>query len=537
MGFAAVKPVPIECANNAALYYRYSSDKQTENSIDGQRRACLDYCEKHGYNVVAEYIDRAMSGTNDNRPEFQRMIEDSEKRQFAFIIVYRFDRFARNRFDSAIYKKRLEMFGVRVLSASEQIGDGDEGIILESIYEAMDEAYSRRLSRITKRGMREAAIKGFWTGGNVPLGYKVEEKKLVIDERTAPAVRLIFELYADGKTKQQIADELNSRGFKTKQGKPFTCANFTAIITNKIYYGDYSFEDIERKCPSIISRELYDKVQELLNKNKRCFGRKVAETFFALGGKVFCGNCGAAMIGDAGTSRSGERHYYYTCGKRKKARSCHKKSERKDFIEWYVCEQTVKFVLTPSNIKTIAERVVAKSEEELNSGELAAYEKQLQTIEREFDSLVDSLIKTNSPSLIKRINDRVEDLEKQKESAEAEISKLRLRQSLRLTVKEVESYLRGFCKGDLLDEDFRRKLINSLINCVYLFDDKIVIYFNVRGYKQISYIDMLADVDALTESEVPCSDSLRQGEPYSKLSEHIRFIFVNGYFGVVISRG
>lgn len=107
----------------------------------------------------------------------------------------------------------------------------------------------------------------------------------------------------------------------------------------------------------------------------------------------------------------------------------------------------------------------------------------------------------------------------------------------KIVEKEVESFLRGFCRGDLLDEEFRRKLINTLINCVYIFDDKIVIYYNIRGGKQISYIDMLADVDALSEPGDPCSDSLRQGEPNNKLSEQTRFIFVNGYFGVVISRG
>lgn len=272
MAFAKIRPVPLANISNAVIYARYSSEKQTENSIDGQLRECKKYCDFHGYNIINEYIDRAASGTTDNRPEFQRMIEDSAKQQFAYVIVYRFDRFARNRFDSAIYKKKLEQNGVRVLSVSENIGDGDEGIILESIYEAMDEAYSRRLSRITKRGMRETALKGLWTGGIVPLGYKVENRRLVIESREAAAVRLIFERYVQGKTKKQIADELNAAGYRTKNGKPFTHSNFTTVMRNKMYYGNYNFEDVERACPAIVSKELFDQVQQLQEINKKCFG-------------------------------------------------------------------------------------------------------------------------------------------------------------------------------------------------------------------------------------------------------------------------
>ena len=191
-----------------------------------------------------------------------------------------------------------------------------------------------------------------------------------------------------------------------------------------------------------------------------------------------------------------------------------KKSEKKDFIEWYICEQTVKFVLTDANISRIAERVVALSEEELGSGELARLEERLAEIEREIDAAADSLIKTNSPALIKRINEKVAVLEAQQQATETEISRLRVRQELRVTVREVEAFLRGFCSGDLFDEDFRRRLIKTLVNCIYLFDDKVVIYYNVRGIKEISYIDMLSDVEELSENgALGGSDSSRVSPP------------------------
>lgn len=539
MAFARVRSVPPECSMNAVIYARYSpGPDQSENSIDFQLRADQAYCDAKGLNVVGTYIDRAKSGTTDNRPDFQRMIEDAKKRQFAFIVVYRFDRFARNRYDSAIYKKELEGFGVRVLSTEESIGTGDEGIILESIYEAMAESYSRRLSRVVTQGMRETALKGLSTGGNLSLGLKIVDHKVELDERSAPAVRYCFEARSEGITKKPIADELNARGFRTKTGKLFTVNTVSQILANPVYKGVHNYAGIERSCPATVSAELWDRVQEIERREKKSYGKKVAATYYALSGKIFCGHCGASLIGDSGTSRTGEKHFYYTCAARKKNRSCNKKSEKKDFIEWYICEQTVKFVLTDANISRIAERVVALSEEELGSGELARLEERLAEIEREIDAAADSLIKTNSPALIKRINEKVAVLEAQQQATETEISRLRVRQELRVTVREVEAFLRGFCSGDLFDEDFRRRLIKTLVNCIYLFDDKVVIYYNVRGIKEISYIDMLSDVEELSENRAPGgSDSSRVSPPKPHLSEHVYFIFTGGCFGAVISRG
>ena len=144
---------------NAVIYARYSCDRQTEQSIEGQLRECKAFAASEGINIIGEYIDRAISGTTANRPEFQRMIADSKYKTFQAVIVYKLDRFARNRYDSAMYKSKLKANGVRVLSAKEHITDSPEGIILEGLLEAMNEYYSAELSQKIKRGMRENAIK------------------------------------------------------------------------------------------------------------------------------------------------------------------------------------------------------------------------------------------------------------------------------------------------------------------------------------------------------------------------------------------
>ena len=154
----------------AVIYARYSSDNQTEASIEGQLRECMEFAERAEIDVVGNYIDRALTAKTDNRPEFQRMIKDSYKHAFDCIIVWKLDRFARNRYDSAHYKSLLKKNGVKVISAKESIGEGSEGILLESVLEGMAEYYSVDLAEKVSRGMTENALKAKFNGGSVPFG-------------------------------------------------------------------------------------------------------------------------------------------------------------------------------------------------------------------------------------------------------------------------------------------------------------------------------------------------------------------------------
>ncbi len=137
---------------NVVIYARYSSDRQTEQSIEGQLKECYEYAQRNGYTVVGEYIDRAISGTTDHRPEFLRMIADGDKKLFQAVLVYQLDRFARNRYDSATYKAKLKKNGVRVLSARENISDDASGVLMEAVLEGMAEYYSVELSQKIRRG-------------------------------------------------------------------------------------------------------------------------------------------------------------------------------------------------------------------------------------------------------------------------------------------------------------------------------------------------------------------------------------------------
>lgn len=140
----------------AVIYARYSSSGQREESIEGQLRECHEYAQRNGMTIIGEYIDKALTGRTDKRPDFQRMLRDSEKGVFQVVICWKMDRFARNRYDSAMYKYRLKKNGVRLAYAKESIPEGPEGIILEAVMEGYAEYYSENLSQNVKRGLYAA---------------------------------------------------------------------------------------------------------------------------------------------------------------------------------------------------------------------------------------------------------------------------------------------------------------------------------------------------------------------------------------------
>ena len=263
------------------IYARFSCDHQREESIEGQVRECRDYAEKNGIAIIGVYADRALTGKTDKRPQFQKMIKDSEKRMFEVVIVWKLDRFSRNRYDSATYKTRLKKNGVRVVSAKEQISDTPEGIILESMLEGMAEYYSADLAVKITRGMKENALKCRYNGGGMPFGYMVgPDQKLVINPQTAPIVVEIFQRYANGENIRDIIKSLNKRGIKTTRGSEFRQSSLDTMLTNTKYLGVYRSmgEVIEGGVPQIIDQELFDKVYgEGAVSDEAAFRAKVAE--------------------------------------------------------------------------------------------------------------------------------------------------------------------------------------------------------------------------------------------------------------------
>ena len=344
----------------AVIYARFSSHSQTEQSIEGQLKVCYEYAAVNNITIVSEYIDRAQSGTSDSRVEFQRMIADSDRHTFDAVLVYQLDRFARNRYDSAINKSKLKKNGVRVISAKENITDDASGILVEGVLESMAEYYSAELSQKIHRGMEINAQKCLSNGSNPGLGFKVDsERRFYVDESEAAIVREIFEQYAGGKTVADIIKELNARRINTSHGKEFNKNSLHRLLRNKRYIGTYLYKDTETPggMPRIIEDELFERVQTILDKNKAAPARKRGNGEYLLTTKLFCGYCREMMTGYGGTGKSGKAYHYYAC-KNAKKHLCQKKVVDKDRIENRVVDECRR-LLTGSSIARIADSIDA----------------------------------------------------------------------------------------------------------------------------------------------------------------------------------
>ena len=442
---------------------------------------------KNGMTVINEYCDRAISGKTDNRPSFQRLIKDSEKGNFDAVIMYTLDRFARNRYDSAIYKAKLKKNGVKVFYAKQPMPDTPEGIILESVLEGYAEYYSENLSRNIKRGLKENALQCIATGGaGLPLGYTVgEDRKYKIEPVGAKIVQEIYQMYADGMSATQIINVCNERGYKTVRGNQFNKNSLRTILKNDKYIGVYRFMDIviEGGMPAIIDKKLFDKVQEKLQHNFSARARNKAKEDYLLTTKLFCGHCGSPMVGESGTSKTGKVHFYYKCVDRKRKHNCTKKIEKKDWIEELVVRYTVQEVLTDENIDLIATRAMEIIEKEsADTTYLDGLQGELKEVQKKIKNIMTAIEQGIITSTTK---DRLEELETEKNEIEGRIAREEMKKPL-LTKERIQYWLVSFKSGNINDNEYRRRVIDTLVNSVYVYDDgdngrRIVLTFNVSG--------------------------------------------------------
>lgn len=470
----------------AVIYARYSSDSQREESIEGQLRECTAFAEKNGITILRHYIDRAFSAKTDNRPEFQAMIKDSSKKLFDMIIVWKLDRFARNRYDSARYKAQLKKNGVKVVSATETISDGAEGILLESMLEGMAEYYSADLAEKVVRGMTENALKCKYNGGTPPLGYVIDsEQYFQIDPLTAPFVLEAFKRYDEGATMTQIRDWLNEKGIKNTRRQEITYNSIQHMLNNRRYIGEYSYREviIPDGIPAIVPKDLFDRVQEKMAKNKKAPARHKAEDDYLLTTKLFCGYCGAYLCGESGTSRTGLVHHYYKCVSVKKKRAeCHKKPVKKQWIEDLVVDETMKMVMDDKAIEAIVSMLMELQNRESSS--LPLYEKELKDTEAAIDNMLNAI---QQGIFNKSTKARLDELEAAKDELENMIACEKLAKP-KITEEQMMFWLHRFRKLDVSKKEHRQMLINTFVNAIYLYDDKMLITFNYKdGTKTITF--------------------------------------------------
>ena len=465
---------------NIVFYGRYSDSGQSEQSIEGQRKSCYEFAGRNGYRIISEYIDRATTGTEaDNRPEFQRMIADSAKRQFHGILVYQLDRFARNRYDSATYKARLKKNGVKVLSARENISDDASGVLMESVLEGMAEYFSAELSQKVIRGMTLTAEKCEFTGSGVPLGYKIVDKKFAVNEDEAQIVKRIFEMYLTGKTMADIIRYLNASGVKTSQGNPYNKNSIRRVLSNRKYLGIYIYRDIEIPggIPQIIADTTFQAAQDLLEKNRKAPSRlKAVEENYLLTTKLFCGHCQSLLTGESGHSCNGKIHQYYKCVTRRNRGNCNKATVKKTYIEDMVVNNILA-ALTDEKISEMAKKISDLSAKEGNSATV----KHIKKLLKENDVATANLVKAiENGKAVDVFSAQVE--KRQAERAELEVQLAReLMMRPVLAYEEVKFFFDRFKHGDADDIAYRMALIDVLVDRVFIYDGddpRIEIYCN-----------------------------------------------------------
>lgn len=464
---------------NSVIYTRYSSSSQDEQTIEVQLKACREYAEKNGYNVIEEYIDEAKSGRTDKRPAFQKMIKDSENKQFKYVIVYKLDRFARNLYLSVISEKELTSKGIITLSTCEPYSDDANGKLMRQMNYILAEYYSNDYAQRIKKGLENSASKYLSTGGQISLGYKVVDKKFTIDETKAFIVKKIFEMYAEGDTMFEIIRYLNSQGLKTAKNSAFNKNSIHRILVNKRYIGIYTFKDSEapNKIPRIISDELFNKVQDMMKKNKKAPARARAKAEYLLTTKLFCGKCKEMMTGMSGTSRNGNLHNYYAC-KNVRIKFCDKKNIQKEYIEDLVVEEARK-ILTDENVSKIANDVVMLYEQTKENFNLNRLSRALKDNKKKKDNLIMAVAETDNDSIRRSLFDKISEFEKENSILEKELA-IEQSKQIKLTVPQIKFFLKSLRKGDVNDIRYRRTLINTLINKVYVYDDKLIIIINTQ---------------------------------------------------------
>ncbi len=472
------------------IYARYSSDRQNEQSITGQVDECTKWAKANDISITQIYRDEALTGKTDRRPDFQRMVRDAKNGKFDYAIVYKLDRFARNRYDSAVYKAQLKKYGVKVLSAMENIADGPEGIILEGMLESMAEYYSANLAQNVMRGMQQKAELGKYMGGTVPLGYKIDaDKNYVLDENGAVIVRRIYEMYSNGHTIKEICQELNAAGYKSATGRSFNYNSLHRILTNPKYIGRYEYFDVvlDGAVPRIIDDDVFNKVQRRVQHNKHNPASAKNKVGFHLTGKLFCGKCGSSMIGDSGTSHTGTSHFYYTCLEKKRKRGCSKKSVKKEWLENLIVDITVEQVLTDESISFISQRAYELYEQERNdTSELETLKSSLRDVQKSINNIMAAI---EQGIITDTTKERLMEAEERKRSVLNAIAKEEIKKPV-ITKECIEFFLYDIKNRICNAEERLEVIINTFINAVYLYDDKLILTFNFREGEGLKKLEL-----------------------------------------------
>ena len=493
----------------AVAYARFSSDNQRDESIDAQLRAINEYTDRNNIKIVKVFADRAKSATSANRPEFQNMIKycESDNTGISMVIVHKLDRFSRDKYDSAMYKQKLKVKGIRVVSVLENLDNSPESLILESVIEGMAQYYSANLAREVAKGQKENALKALHNGGDAPLGYDVAfDKTYLVNEEEAQAVKIIFDMYVNGYSYSNIIDKLNDLGYKTKRGNKFGKNSLHGILSNEKYTGVYVFNKTQRKgingkrnghkqksedeiikveggMPQIIDKEVFLQAQEMMQKRKKSPGAHKATTLYLLTGLIRCGECGHAMQGNKRKDKYGNDYISYRCGCRKQKRDCNNKEIKRDYLEEFILQEIEKNILNDEAIPVLSKALNEKINDKTESNEelLKSLEQRLDKVNKEISNILNAIMNGIVNNILK---DKLDELEQVKLNLDLKMNELKIENKVAdgicITEEQIKNMFSRF-KEFVLKRNIPecKKFIGDYIKEVIVYKDHVEVVFNV----------------------------------------------------------
>lgn len=501
-------------ACRAALYLRVSTGRQAESdlSIPDQRRQAEAFCAARGWQVTAEFVDAGLSGTDDKRPELQRLLDmaSEDGAPFDVVVVHSFSRFARDHFALEYHVRKLRKHGIRLVSITQDLGDDPMSVMVRQVFALFDEYQSKENAKHVLRAMQENARQGFWNGAAAPFGYRTiaaeqrgakTKKKLDIDPVEAEVVRTMFRLFLEGDGTsgpmgvKAVATWLNDNGYRTRRGSRWGVGPLHAILTRPTYKGLHRFnrkvwktredkpesEIITIDVPAIIEPARFDAVQKRLkSRNPKVTPPRVVTGPILLTGLASCASCGGGMT--LRTGKSG-RYRYYTCATcaQKGKSACKGRSIPMDRLDTLVTERLADQLLTPERLSSLLSGLVKRQGERdadqtvrvgALRGKLSEADEKLKRL---YQAIENGAIDPTDPTL----KERLEALKHDRDIARLSLDRALAESNpdAKITPERIAAFVE-LMRSNVLEGEipFRRAWLRSIIDRVEVDDREIRIH-------------------------------------------------------------
>jgi site-specific DNA recombinase len=504
-------------------YIRYSDHKQDDGfSVEYQQSEIHDYCIRHGLEIFKEHIDLASTATKvAGREEFFRLMDAVKAGTVKTIIVYKLNRMFRNAYESTKYRTLMRKMGVRLLSVTQAIDEETSaGRLMTNVLSDIDQYQSETISDHVKSSMREMARQGYFTGGTVPFGYKLEEvqngakvrKKYAIDEKEAEVVEDLFRMFADNYSLRHLQSYLTNNDILTRRGKEFGITTIARILGNDFYIGTLRYKTqgyaeivAPGAVPTIIDDKLWRRVQARKNERKLVKPRKKKD-LYSLTGKLHCGLCGAHFFGVKSGSVKNDIKYeykYYICSNRKGYNNCSCDKVRKEYIEQLLLAEIKTKILNESSIKRIALEAAEACEDspENIQKQIVKLEKLKAKLEKNLDTLIEmrldgEVTKDTAKKKAALIEEEIKEIT-------GRLFALYDQREKTITPEAVEAFLREMLNNfTIKDEEVVKTIFDAFVENVIISNERLEIYLIVRPYGAFEYKETLGQPNVRLYSNI-----------------------------------